>query len=256
MLFRSFFLVIVGIILFTSTAHAIREPRPMALDKRFKVITYHPNDVHKLTFYYEYQSSIVLEAGETVKTISMGDTSAWNIVDSDNRIFIKPVEDNATTNMTLITNKRVYYIELHAEEVDPDKGIEDEDLVFVLRFVYPGSPSGDGAVQRFSGASSGPDLSQPEKYNFNYTVSGSDYISPIRIFDDGEFTYFQFTNQNADVPAFFLVDSEGKEGLVNYRIQGDYVVVERVGSVFTLRNGTDTICVFNESRKMRESFKF
>ena len=32
------------------------------------------------------------------------------------------------------------------------------------------------------------------KYNFNYTFSGPDEIAPVKVFDDGEFTYFEFRN--------------------------------------------------------------
>jgi type IV secretion system protein VirB9 len=90
-------------------------------------------------------------------------------------------------------------------------------------------------------------LTFTRKYNQRYKISGTQRISPIRIFDDGEFTYFQFKDINADIPAFFRVDSEGKEAIVNYRTVGDYVVVERVTSQFTLRDGRDIVCVFNEA---------
>ena len=96
----------------------------------------------------------------------------------------------------------------------------------------------------------GPDLSEPEKYNFNYTISGSEIVEPLRVFDDGEFTFFQFRDVNADVPAFFLVDSRGEEELINYRVSGEYIVIERVSSVFTLRHGKDVVCVFNEAKPL------
>ncbi|PIW69780.1 MAG: hypothetical protein COW08_05320, partial [Ignavibacteriales bacterium CG12_big_fil_rev_8_21_14_0_65_30_8] len=85
-------------------------------------------------------------------------------------------------------------------------------------------------------------------YNFNYTISGSTTISPDRIFDDGKFTYFEYGSKSAVIPAFFLVDFEGNESLVNYRIEGKYVVIERVGTRFALRHGQDIVCTFNESK--------
>jgi type IV secretion system protein VirB9 len=232
-----------------SLSYAMQESRPLPGDNRLRVITYKPNSIHKYIGYYEYQASILLEEGEEVKTISMGDTSSWQIVPSGNRIFIKPIADdpnNATTNMLLITNKRVYHMILEAAQVGED-GINDPDLVFETRFLYP--DSGANAVQQFS-KNKGPDLSQPEKYNFNYTISGTDIIAPIRVFDDKEFTYFQFSNKNAEVPAFFLVNADGREALINYRSVGDYIVIERVASQFTLRHGSDITCVFNESQPL------
>jgi len=64
---------------------------------------------------------------------------------------------------------------------------------------------------------------------------------------------------NAEIPAIFLVDRTGKEGLVNFRVTGGYVVVERVANRFTLRRGPDTICVFNEAgpfKKKEKKFLF
>lgn len=234
----------------SNTALALQESRPLPVDPRLRAITYHPNGIHKYIGYYDYQASILIEEGEQVKTISMGAPDTWQVVPSGNRIFIKPISDDpqdASTNMLMITNKRIYHFVLEAKEVNDD-GINDPNLVFETTFFYPDSNT--DAVQQFS-QTKGPDLSEPEKYNFNYTMSGSEIIAPIRVFDDGEFTYFQFSSLNAEVPAFFLVDTEGKEALVNYRVNGDYIVIERVTSQLTLRNGTDVTCIFNEDRPLR-----
>ena len=56
---------------------------------------------------------------------------------------------------------------------------------------------------------------------------------------------FQFSNKNAEIPAIFNVDADGFESLVNYRVSGDYIIVERVGAQFTLRNGSEIVCVYN-----------
>jgi type IV secretion system protein VirB9 len=226
-----------------NNAFAVRESRPLPVDNRIRVMVYNPDDVFKYTGFYGYQASIEFAADEVIDNISVGDSVAWQLVPSGRRLFLKPVEPDATTNMTLLTNKHMYHFELHAKEAS---SIEDPDMIFTIRFIYPDEGSGSG-VQNFV-TSLMPDLSKPEKFNFNYTISGVESISPIRIFDDGEFTYFKFPKKNADIPAFFLVNSEGNEELVNYRITGEYVVVERVTSQFTLRSGTDIVCVFNETR--------
>ena len=89
---------------FINSAWAIRESRPMPVDSRMRVMIYNPDDVFKFVGYYGYQASIELAKDEEVVNISMGDTTSWQIVPSGNRIFIKPMEQDATTNMTIITN--------------------------------------------------------------------------------------------------------------------------------------------------------
>ena len=51
----------------------------------------------------------------------------------------------------------------------------------------------------------------------------------------------------SDLPAVFLVDKDKQESVVNYRIEGPYVVIERIGTQFSLRHGSDVACVHNRS---------
>lgn len=224
-------------------AYALLIPQPLATDPRIKVVAYAPNEVIKYTGYYRVQTSWEFAPDEEIATISLGDSVAWMLNPMGNRLFIKPVEQDATTNMTIITNKRVYLVELHAEEA---KKVDDKNVTWVLRFVYPGEDTGFSVTNRMDGV---PDLANEDmgKYNFRYTVSGSEDITPIRIFDDGEFTYFEFRDKNGEIPAFYQVDSQKNESLINYRTRGPYIVVERVAPRFTLRHGNSVVCVFNEA---------
>jgi len=220
-------------------------PRPMGGENRIKILNYTPNTVFKFVGHYEFQSIIEFALDEEIDTITMGTPTPWLLVPAGNRIFIKPIEDEATTNMTVITNKRMYFFEMHAEEAT---GVHDENLNFVIKFVYPEQYNlGAGTITQVT-STSGPDMSKPELYNFNYSISGEALdIQPLQIFDDGEFTYIKFKDMNAVMPAIFSVDRLGNEGLVNFRQEGGYVVIERVSDRFTLRHGPDTICIFNES---------
>lgn len=228
-------------------AFALRDPRPIASDRRIRTVVYSENEIYKYVGHYDYQSVIEFEADEEILTVSMGNSLTWQVVPSGNRMFIKPVAQDALTNMTVITSKRTYHFELHAEE---PSGINDPNLVFVLRFIY-----GRGAgISVSSFIDSVPDpMLEPEKYNFNYALTGASDISPIRIFDDGEFTYFEFRDKNAEIPAFFLVYGDGSESMINFRTRGNFIVVERVAAQFTLRHGEDVVCVFNQTMPIATS---
>ena len=239
-------LALAMLLLSSTSAHAIREPRPTSVDSRIRVLVYSPDDVFKFVGYYGYQASIELGKGEEVVSISMGDTTSWQIVPSGNRIFIKPMEQDATTNMTLITNKRTYFFELYAEEA---QDIRDPDMVFNVRFLYPDSDEEEGGLRKFTVDMQGPDLEHPEKYNFNYSISGHEDIAPIKIFDDGEFTYLQFRDKNAEMPAVFAVDDTLRESMVNYRLSAgttNIIVVEQVFKKLSVRLDKKIACIFNE----------
>ncbi|CEI84945.1 Conjugal transfer protein TrbG/VirB9/CagX [Ehrlichia minasensis] len=256
--------IVFVLILFNSTiCFAKQEVRSIAQDNHIKVMTYNPHAIHKYTGFYGYQSSILFEEGESIDTISMGDSTGWQLMPKGNRLFIKPVADKADTNATIITNKRVYYFEFFAEEA---KGLDDPRLAYEVRFLYSSTENlvgedSSGMIFPVSQPAI-PDLTDTEVakkgLNFDYLVShnrGSQRIVPLKIFDDNQFTYMQFAHINADLPSIFTVDSEGYESLINFRVSGDYVIIERVSDVFTLRYGSDTVCVFNNKykRKSRDS---
>lgn len=246
---RIFLFSVAVCVALSSASYAASNPRPIKVDHRVRTAVYQPDEVYKLTGHYRYQSSIEFAEGEKIETISMGDSTAWMINPSANRLFLKPIERDATTNMTLITNRRTYLFELHGRDTDD---VNDPEMTFVMRFIYPDEGTQPSLTGDVVDDVPVVDIeNQPEKYNFNYTVSGPEVTAPIRIFDDGEFTYFQFRDKNTEVPAFFWVDDKGNESLINYRTRGDYIVVERVADRYTLRHGANVVCVFNEGRMPR-----
>ncbi len=236
---------LLGLLFAPVEALAVQKPRPIATDNRIQTARFSPNEVYKFVGHYGYQSLIEFQEGEEIQAVSLGDSVAWQVNPVKHRLFIKPIEQEATTNMTIVTDRRVYNFEISAQET---RNPRDKGMIFVLRFIFP-EEYGAGFAQSVS-TSKIPDLTDPEtvaKLNFNYSIRGLDNIAPIRVFDDGEFTYFQFRDPNADVPAFFLVDGSGNEGMINYRTIGDYIVVERVAARFTLRHGSYVMCIYNET---------
>ncbi len=242
MKFFKFFLL-VFLIVAPCSLKAAQQPRFLGTEKKFRSYVYNPNDVYLYLGHYTYQGFIEFEAGETISTISMGDPSLWMFEHLQNRLFLKPVgEDNSETNMTVITNKRIYHFELMAKEA---KSINDKDLIFVAKFVYPDEKDKNIVEFARSEKSDEPDMHDISIYNFNYQYTGEPSIAPLKVFDNGEFTYFQFPKKNAEIPAIFTVDSAGFESLVNFRSAGQYIIVERVSPQFTLRNGAEIVCVYN-----------
>ncbi|QLK53598.1 P-type conjugative transfer protein VirB9 [Ehrlichia ruminantium] len=249
---KNLLVIFILLLLSSNICFAKQEVRTIAEDDHIKVMTYNPHSIHQYVGFYGYQSSILFEDGETIDTISMGDSTGWQLIPKGNRLFIKPVADKANTNATIITNKRVYYFEFLADEAT---GLDDPRLAYEVRFLYSSTenftPDSSGMVFPVEQAHI-PDLTDIETakkgLNFDYLVShnrGSQRIVPLKVFDDHQFTYMQFAHINADLPSIFTVDSEGYESLINFRVSGDYVIIERVSDAFTLRYGSDTVCVFN-----------
>ena len=80
-----------------------------------------------------------------------------------------------------------------------------------------------------------------EALNFEYRISGAkpDW-RPLRVFDDGQRTLVEFPPDIAqgEMPPFFVVGTDGAAELVNYRIAGRYLIVDRLFHKAELRLGT------------------
>lgn len=263
------FFIVSSFAIGTSAAVTMSRPRSMAGNHHIKLLTYRPGGVHYYKGFYGFESSIIFQEDEQFELIAMGDPKGWQIHTIENRLFLKPLDASAKTNATIITRlksndkRRVYLFQLHAAEA---KGIEDEELAYEVRVVHSGNPYEDVSSNRMASDSgtegnSGldetgkqmmalaggiPDATNPS-LNYEYSIAGDKEIRPIRAFDDGHFTYIQFP-KTVELPAVFNVDTEGYEGIVNFRSFGDYLVIEMTSSLFSLRRGNLTACLFNETK--------
>ena len=244
-------------------------PRYLGKEKKFRMFIYNPYDVYHFIGNYNYQAFIEFQgvvktpdsgladamlqtpsqtsAYEQIVEVAIGNSDAWlwKISDNRNRLYLKPVADNANTNMTIKTSLgRIYNFELLART---PSGPNDEHLIFAYKFVYPDDVNKNILELPKSPVSDVPDMKNLSLYNFNYDLTGEQNIAPTKVFDNGEFTYMQFPKRGSELPAVFAVDSEGFESLVNFRMAEDYIIIERVSAQFTLRNGSDIVCIYNNN---------
>jgi len=246
--FKNIIMTFLVLLLTISPTYAGKDPRTGSTDARIKNLTYSENEVYRLQGHYGYTTVLEFSSKEKIETISIGDSEAWQVIkpNRQNILFIKPLEQNAETNMTILTSKRIYSFEMTASQIDSH---QSSDLNFRIKFVYPNETDMDLANIGSSNNNNdhNPLLKgSPSEWNFDYTYSGSKRLRPSRVFDDGTFTYFQIGKLNS-TPAIFSVDAGGNESLVNYNVQGQYIVVRSVRRQFTLRDGKTATCIFNEN---------
>lgn len=254
---------------------------PITTDSRIRTLVYNPNEVYELKFYYNYQSFIEFSEDEEIEMISIGEAFAWRLTPAGKRLFIRPLEIAAHTNMTIITNKRTYHFDIRSDEFN---GKADEDLVYTIRFFYPQIgqplpippqlavpnvaakappppplPKGTGIIKtpipgaRVDKQIPGLIVRNPEEVplNFDYSLAGkSDNIMPLKVYDDGNETLFQFANDNLVIPSISTVDSNGNEQPLTYVVRDNYVVVPVVARQFTLRLADGLLCIYNNQLLM------
>lgn len=227
----------------STLALAATTPRPLASDNRIKVVAFDPNQVVPIRFTLMTDTQIILNPDEHILSFQNGDSAAW-MYDNANQppymFFLKPTIAGSNTNATVVTDKRIYYFRLYASSlVNPD------NATYAVRFIYPDEQKANMLQQQAATLNLSKD---PSAYNWQYSFSGAKTILPLHVFDDGQFTYMQL-RPGQPVPAIFAVDNwVGAESVVNYRRQGNYLVIERTAPQFTLRAGKyDVVSIFNDT---------
>ena len=239
------YLIAVCYMVFFVCSPAVPLDKPISIDSRIRTLVYSPNEVFRVVVHYGYQTNIEFANGEEVQTILVGNSYAWQLSPLSNRLFIKPLEENILTNMTLITNKRTYQFELQSKDL---MGFTDDELVYVMRFFYPDDSvdvvSQDTYVASMVAAEEQVPAVQP--YNFNYKVSGPVLLAPTKVFDDGISTYFKFLQSMKEVP-----EIEAKVGdkmkKISLKNRGEYVVAAIANTHFIITSKNQRVEVINNA---------
>ncbi len=191
---------------------------PVTIDSRIKTFVYSENEIFPIVLHYGYQTAIEFEKDETIQTYSVGNQFVWQFSAVGRTLFIKPLEDNIITNMTVITNKRRYYFELYSKLIS---GINDEELSYVVRFFYPDNANDKIKVMQKSIKTQEDNIQTIKPYNFNYEIIGADNKTLSVVFDNGVSTFFKLEGQQ--ISDKIPVSCNGKS--VKPKIIGNYLSV-------------------------------
>jgi type IV secretion system protein VirB9 len=237
----------------------------LPVDQRIKMLMYDEADVYTVTTRYGYQTNIVFDASEEVQTISVGDRSLWQIIPSANRLFIRPMAEDVTTNMTVLTNKHSYQFDLKSLPPETSKG-----NIYVAKFVYPEDapkavaaapapaqpvvlvppPPPPGMLPPPPPPPPGmmpPPPPPPQKANYNYTYTGPDELAPQQVYDDGTYTYFKWEKYPPTVPNIYVVHPDGTESMALPNIKNGLLAVETVAPKLPLKGNGGTVYIYNET---------
>jgi type IV secretion system protein VirB9 len=170
-------------------------------------------------------------AGDTVRWI-IGDTASGEGATRRVHLLVKPARPGISTNLVINTDRRTYHLELHATAGIYMAGVS---------WTYPagqlialGARSGD---RRGIAVAGGTDLAQ---LNFAYRISGDrTNWRPARVFDDGRQVFVEFGAEisRTDMPPLFVIGADKRVELVNYRVSGRYLIVDRLFERAELRLG-------------------
>lgn len=242
--------LIAATLLATST---IALPSAAQSDPRLVEREYNPAEVVRINGRTNVQATIRFAEGEQIQNVAIGDSQAWQVTPSRsaNLLFIKPLTERATTNMTVVTDRRVYLFDLVANPAT-------RSPLYVLSFSYPDAVLTQGEQAQLAEAaealSASPDevaaatddfaVLDPASLNFAWTSEGAPALLPQTVYDNGEATFMEWP-AGEPMPAILVKDDMGTEGPVNFAVRGTVIVIDGVPAEIILRSGEDAARLVN-----------
>lgn len=226
------------------SARAATAPAAGPVDPRVRVVAYQPDAVVRLQGYVGYQIHLQWAEGEEFVNLGSGDNGAFDVGAERNHFFIKPKEARASTNLTVLTNRRAYHFDYVVSERAPT-GAAARRMVYSIRFTYPDDEARLAAAQQ-ERRTIEERMRQARPRNTDYWFCGSDSLRPMAASDDGVQTRLRF-QARSEFPAMFVRNDDGTESLLNFHVEDDEVVIHRVARRLVLRRGELVGCVVNRS---------
>ncbi|MBX9630165.1 MAG: P-type conjugative transfer protein TrbG [Reyranella sp.] len=172
-------------------------------------------------------------AGDTVRWI-IGDTQSGSGATLQVHILVKPTRADLMTNLVINTNLRTYHMELRSTERTYMASVSwqyPQDQLIALR-------RQNAQAEAARPVATGVDLAN---INFRYAIEGDRAPwRPLRAYDDGRQVFIEFPRGigQGEMPPIFVVGPEGNTSeLVNYRVRGNYMIVDRLFAAAELRFG-------------------
>ena len=184
-------------------------------DPRIRTIPYDAHQVVRLQVPANFHVAVVFN--EQVENVALGNSEAWQVTlnGSGDALFIKPVGPAGTTNMTVITDARVYSFELLPAYAPTT------ETAFTVQFEHPTLMQGDGYSDVI------PRLG-------SYRLSGSRMVRPVAVSDDGVRTLIEW-GPSQPIPAVFALDDRGSETLVEGHMRDGLYVIDAVNRALVFR---------------------
>jgi type IV secretion system protein VirB9 len=141
-------------------------------------------------------------------------------------IILKPRDTGLDTSLFVVTDRRVYYMQLLSKP---------GAFTPMVAFEYPEDNQAKmrNAILRQEQDRKTAEVSlvtpAVPSFFYGYELKGESAFRPVRVMDDGAKTYIQMSPDNVhrDLPTLVIEGAGGKE-MVNYRVKDNYYIVDRL----------------------------
>lgn len=185
-------------------------------------------------------TDIVLEAGEIIKDVQIADSVRWVVSLSvsgeepnlTSHVIIKPTDKNLQTTLNIMTNKRVYRLNLisEAKKFMPAVSFNYKNDIIKTLNQYQNDMKKISNSKNFYKVQDDVVASNIDNLDFGYNIEGKANFKPLRVYNDGVKTYIQMPKNMKfyEAPALMLLDNGKENEIVNYRLKYDTFIVDRL----------------------------
>jgi type IV secretion system protein VirB9 len=223
-----------GLLILMTALPALSEtaPRPGNHDARVTYATYQEGQVYRINTRLRNVTLVELGTGEQIQSIAIGDLESFKIdkLERANLFIIKPVVAGAKTNLTVETQRNIYFLQV----TEGGRGTPN----YSVKFTVPGS-------MRAATPGSEIPASLPMSYQVMKKGRALPAFAPPSISDDGRKTAFVIP-PGAPMPTIFRADAKGQEYSVNSSVRGTTITVSTRSERWVLRYGEKYVCVTAE----------
>lgn len=230
-------------------------PRAVAAAKESRIVrfTYSPDVIYRIATQPYLHTHVELGEDEgIIEEPMIGNRLEWNVSGGPRNIYIKPLFGDVSTSLTLVTNKRVYQLQLLSgnkqTQVYQKVSFDYPEREAAIKLRHSQEAAREAAEQeRLASQIVGPDI-DPSSLNFDFAITGNADFKPTAAYTDGKFTYLRLPNTQ-DSPAVMLVDDAGNLSLINYAVKGNLIIVERVAKQLLLKLGAAEVRITQRPAK-------
>ena len=165
-------------------------------DSRIQTRVYDDATVYTIRGKVKVQTTVKFAEDEAIQNVAIGDSSAWQVQPNKGQslLFVKPLDPNAVTNLTVVTSKRTYLFDLIASPKNSP--------LYVLQFRHPELEKAKEAARlaaleaekeaekanavELAAANDPYAVADPAMLNFEWAGAGEGELLPARVYDDGE----------------------------------------------------------------------
>jgi type IV secretion system protein TrbG len=216
------------------------QPRKAGYFNAVQVFSYSPGALYQIYAAPGQITDVALEPGEQLigsGPVAAGDTVRWVVGDTESgsgdtrrvHIMVKPTRPAIETNLIINTDRRTYLIELRSRE---------QPYMPSVAWFYP-----EDRAARGRAVPPRPFIPDQALRRYRYAIDGdSPPWRPVNAYDDGRKIYIEFSAGigQGEMPPLFVIGPDGKTELVNYRVYGNLLIVDRLFAAAELRLGGDS----------------